>query len=194
MAQGHYSHEEVSKAITSLMEKADCSQLEPLNHIKDELASLSKIIDDMHAEIRATRSHDVSGKFIPTATDELDAVIGATEEASATIMDSCEAIQAVAEDIDEVKAAEINAETIKIFEACSFQDITGQRISKVVKTLKDIEVTVDRLLQLFGTDKSVDLPEPEDERSEDEKLKNGPQLNGQGVSQDDIDKLLADFD
>ena len=34
----------------------------------------------------------------------------------------------------------------------------------------------------------------EDLRGADEALMNGPQLSGQGVSQDDIDKLLAELD
>jgi chemotaxis protein CheZ len=83
---------------------------------------------------------------------------------------------------------------MKIFEACSFQDITGQRISKVVGTLREIEGAVDKLLNLFGPGDADPLPEMEDTRSEDEQLLNGPQLDGQGVSQDDIDKLLAEFD
>jgi len=108
-------------------------------------------------------------------------------------MDSCEAIQGLASDCGDTGNTIID-ETNKIFEACSFQDITGQRISKVVKTLKDIETSVDDLLNLFGPVDKSKVGELTDDRDDDEKLKNGPQMAGQGVSQDDIDKLLAEFD
>ena len=38
----------------------------------------------------------------------------------------------------------------QIFEACNFQDVTGQRISKVVKTLQLIDNRVSQLLHTFG--------------------------------------------
>jgi chemotaxis protein CheZ len=194
MNANSYSRDQVRNIISSVMGKVDNTQSQPMRHIHDELSTLAKVIDNMHSEILATRSHDVGDKHIPSATDELDAIIGATEDASATIMDSCEAIQMIANDVENGAKAKIYDETTKIFEACSFQDITGQRISKVVKTLREIEDTVDKLLQLFGTADKEKIPEKVDTRSEDEKLLNGPQMDGEGVSQDDIDKLLAEFD
>jgi chemotaxis protein CheZ len=184
-----YSREQVMDTISSVMSKVEGEQAESLRHVRDELTALAKTIEDMHAEILATRSHDVSDVHIPTATDELDAVVGATEKASAKIMDSAEVIQGLAEKTDEATQKALMDETTKIFEACSFQDITGQRITKVVKTLRDIEGSVEKLLHLFGG-KPVDFQPAEDTRDEDEKLKNAPQLEGQGVSQDDIDKLF----
>ncbi len=41
--------------------------------------------------------------------------------------------------------------TTRIYEACSFQDITGQRITKVVATLKTIERKVAHIIGTFGT-------------------------------------------
>ena len=187
---GKYSRQQVMDVISSVMDKVEGANAEPLNHIYQELSVLAKTIDAMHAEIMATQSHHVSGTHVPTATDELDAVIGATEQASATIMDSAEALQAFADGSDAATKAAIYNETTKIFEACSFQDITGQRITKVVKTLKEIENAVDDLLNLFEDTDTASKSELVDTRDEDEKMKNGPQLEGKGVSQDDIDKLF----
>ena len=47
-------------------------------------------------------------------------------------------------------AAKLQAATTKIYEACSFQDITGQRITKVVTTLKTIESKVAHIVNTFG--------------------------------------------
>lgn len=190
-----YNRDQVMRVITSVMAKVESSQVQPMHHIQQELQGLAQVIDQMHSEMLATRPHDVGDKHIPSATDELDAIIGATEQASASIMDACDNIQDIAGNMTDANAQQaIVDQTNKIFEACSFQDITGQRITKVVKTLKAIEDSVDNLLSLFGPIDKGALPEEQDNRTEDEKLMEGPQLDGQGVTQDEIDKLLAEFD
>ena len=45
----------------------------------------------------------------------------------------------------------INDACMRIFEACSFQDITGQRITKVVSTLTYIEERLHGLQDAWGT-------------------------------------------
>ena len=80
--------------------------------------------------------------------------------------------------------------TTRIYEACSFQDITGQRITKVVATLKTIDAKVAQIVGAFSgrrTDEAPAVPVLA-------MLENGPQLPGQAMDQSDIDKLLASFD
>ena len=190
--QVHFSRDQVMGVISSLMHKVGESNAQPMHKVYVELQKLTQILSDMHAEIAATPTQDIGQKHVPIATDELDAVVGVTEEASATIMDATEAIQAIVSDHEDIQGA-VMAETTKIFEACTFQDITGQRITKVIKTLKDIEAIVARLHALFDPDGKRPVSMGEDTRTEDEKLMNGPQLEGQGVTQDEIDKLLAEF-
>ncbi len=89
----------------------------------------------------------------------------------------------------------IQSGVTKVYEACSFQDLTGQRISKIVKSLREIENKVTAILEVLG-DKmgDVETRSAGDTRTGDAALMNGPQLPGQAISQDDIDKLLADLD
>ncbi len=93
-------------------------------------------------------------------------------------------------------SAKLQAATTQIYEACSFQDITGQRITKVVTTLKTIEAKVAQIVATFGSHINVSSaasasnPVP---TSEDDLL-NGPQLPAHAMDQSDIDKLLASFD
>ena len=155
--------------------------------------SLYHEIKSLH-EISFARPADISGKHIPNATDELDAVVTATAEATSTIMDSCEIMQSHFSKLDPAVSEEFEREVMKIYEACSFQDITGQRITKVVKTLRDIDEKVTKILGLFGDKLLQSSGEAEDTRQGDAVLLNGPQLPGQGVTQADIDKLLAEFD
>jgi chemotaxis protein CheZ len=81
-----------------------------------------------------------------------------------------------------------------IFEACSFQDITGQRVSKVVETLQHIEARVARFAEVMkANDIRGFLNDVERERAERKEkfLLNGPQLAGEGVDQSDVDKMFA---
>src|SRR5690606_26207106 len=133
-------------------------------------------------------------KHIPNATDELDAVVGATAEATGTIMDACEVVEAIAATLGGETGDALAAEVTKIYEACSFQDITGQRIKKVVTTLQVIETKVDALLGVLA-DKMPGIEQGAgEEEGEGDSLLNGPQLPEKAVTQADIDKLLADFD
>ena len=134
------------------------------------------------------------------ATDELDAVVGATEEATGRILDAAEGLMNVAEEKVEAPAKdEIIELAMSIFEASNFQDITGQRITKVVKTLKHIEAKVEALVQVLGEEvERARQNQVNDERAPvrvtDEELLNGPHLPGGACNQDEIDRLLASFD
>ncbi len=80
-----------------------------------------------------------------------------------------------------------------IFEACSFQDLTGQRISKVVETLEHIEARVSRFAAAIGAKDDPKGNTKEEEKRKKRKedlLLNGPAKTGEGVSQDDVDALL----
>lgn len=179
--------------ISSVIEKVGKNEQISMTAILTELRDLLIVIEETRAEIGQARPSDIKGKHIPGATDELDAIVEATSEATGTIMDACDVIMEKANEVGGENGDVIVAEVMKIFEACSFQDITGQRVSKVIKTFHDIEGKIDKLVSVLGI-KITGVGEEEDERSEDEKLLNGPQLTGQGVSQEDIDKLLAEFD
>ncbi len=96
-------------------------------------------------------------------------------------------------------AGRVDAAT-RIYEACGFQDITGQRVTKVVKTLKDIEERIDALVAAFGSEiekVKAEQPEPEEKeekKDSDEDLLHGPQLAKDAKSQAEVDALLARFD
>lgn len=186
--EGTFERQEVIEIVTTVLEKLHidpAGHLDVLNNIKE----LRDIIQNARNEISVSNIGDIKSKHIPVATDELDAVVDSTAEATGQIMDACEVIQSDLGSIDAELSTKINNEVIKIFEACSFQDITGQRITKVVSALKEIE---GKIVSLLG-DGDLDgyVADDVDERSEDEKLLNGPQLDGQGVSQSDIDKILS---
>ncbi|MFZ4762234.1 MAG: protein phosphatase CheZ [Alphaproteobacteria bacterium] len=162
-----------------------------------EIQSLGRYIQQARSEISMIRPDEIRNKHIPNATDELDAVVFATEKATGEILDNCEKMQAIADGLSPEQGDELFNHITAIFEACNFQDITGQRISKVVRTLKNIEVKVQEILEAFGQHigeiETVEAP-PEEKEAEENSLLNGPQLPGNAMDQSEIDRLLASFD
>lgn len=158
-----------------------------------EVESLGRVIANAKAEIAALQVDDITAAHIPFATDELDAIVAHTAAATNQILESCETLDTVAETLEGSLAAKLQDATTHIYEACSFQDITGQRITKVVGTLKAIEAKVAQIVLAFshrnGPGGSVEAVS-EGEAS----LLNGPQLPAAAMAQSDIDRLLASFD
>jgi len=197
-----FERDQVIKIINSVIAKVEDAEDGTNSKIYAELQDLQKIIQDARSAIGATRPDDIKDKHIPIATDELDAVVAATAEATGTIMDAAEIIMEKAGEAGGEHGDAITNEVMKIFEACSFQDITGQRITNVVKTLKDIEGKVSKMIAIISSkipgiagagECNIEFPEEADTRTEDEKLLNGPQMADKAISQEDIDKLLSDF-
>ncbi|HKX10131.1 MAG TPA: protein phosphatase CheZ [Stellaceae bacterium] len=156
-----------------------------------ELQKLADYIQSAKREIAAIRPDEIRATHIPMATDELDAVVGATAEATGTILDSAEHLEKIAGTLAPAPADEVRNVATRIYEACNFQDITGQRITKVVRALKHIEEKIDALLSVFGDGAKVPAaaPAPADESH----LLNGPSMPSEANKQDDIDAILANL-
>lgn len=84
--------DKVVQIINSVIEKVEAAEDVSREHIYQELRALHDLIEQTRREISATQTGEISGHHIATATDELDAVVAATEVATTTIMDSCDAI------------------------------------------------------------------------------------------------------
>ena len=157
-----------------------------------EVEELGRTIAIAKSEIAALRVDDITDHDIPFATDELDAIVDHTAQATHAILESCEMLDAVSEVVTGEPAAQLQNAVTKIYEACSFQDITGQRITKVVTTLKTIEEKVAHIISAFGPSVEV-MKSNVVHVASDADLLNGPQLPANAMDQSDIDKLLADF-
>lgn len=161
------------------------------------IESILEAIKKTRTEVSALHSKGTNRAELHRATDELDAVVADTESATEFILSAAERIDSGAAKLaaradDETRAAldSIRADTILIFESCNFQDITGQRIRKVVSLMQYIEERIQSMgdiWQKLGA--ATGDPEPIDE---DDSLLNGPALAGDigVVSQDDIDSLF----
>jgi chemotaxis protein CheZ len=159
-----------------------------------ELCEIAAYIATMKAEIGGLHFNELKHTRIPAAGQELDAIVKATEAASNTIMECAEEILAGTAGDPAAFKAMVDQKMLIIFEACSFQDITSQRIAKVVETLKHIEARVSRFTEAMGTRNTGQFLGA-DERARDERkqklILHGPQLADQGNDQSEVDSLFA---
>ncbi len=190
------SPEEVASVVRQVVQSLEGDVSSADLKFYSELEDLTRYIRQARKDIASIKPDDISTNFIPGATDELDAVVGATEEATNSIMDVCDEMSSIASALPPEISDKLVSCTTKIFEACNFQDITGQRITKVVETLKVIDVRIEAIVKAMGEEihrigeahvmKNVHAADPE------HGLLNGPQLSANAISQTDIDKLMSD--
>ena len=163
----------------------------PQTSLLAEVADLGRTIAAAKADIAALRVDDITGNHIPIATDELDAIMAHTATATDQILEACETLDEVGSKLRGKAKAQLQEATTRIYEACSFQDITGQRITKVVTALKTIEQKVAHLVRAFHDGHANEPPLP---LPSEAVLVNGPQLPANAMDQSDIDRLMASFD
>lgn len=159
-----------------------------------QMRDLQKTIDLAKIELSRLAPTDIAAEHLPGAADQLEEIIRATEEATSKILDAAETVQNIAQAVDEKNKHLLMEAATCIFEASNFQDITGQRITKVVKTMQMIEDRLQSMVEVLGGELKYSLRgtvQPIKEgQAPTTALMNGPQLPGKGVTQDDIDALF----
>jgi chemotaxis regulatin CheY-phosphate phosphatase CheZ len=188
------------RSLTTTVKKTAVPENDSSAHIRilrQELQEMSVYIQQTRSEVAALRPEDGGNNRIMAATGELDAIVTATERATSEILNSAENILALVGRLPRTPETtglcqELEAQATEILTACSFQDITGQRTTKVVNTLHYLEKRVHSMIEIWGNDgpSAVATPEMADARP-DSHLLNGPSQNG--VSQEDVDALLANL-
>lgn len=172
--------------------------------LKSELDLMQAAIQRTKSEIVALRYDGASSERIRSVTDELDEVVAGTEAATEGILGAVELIDSNASalsttlaGVEASQALEIQEQVVAIFEACNFQDITGQRITKVVNALRYIEERIESMQVIWGEagfegieaadDGSLDTEVPEGRA-----LASGPSMPeaDDRASQADIDALF----
>lgn len=199
------------KAIRKLVEPTQEISEKALEHMRREFEEASKIkaeLDSIYEAIHKTKREiatlhvsGCNGHELSRVTDELDAVVFGTEGATEQILAAAEAIDNTAAMLAKSvkgaaadKVSDIQDQVVQVFEACNFQDLTGQRITKVVNTLRFVEERIIKMMDIWGGIESFkDIEVELEHRMGDQSLLNGPALNSDQniASQDDIDALFA---
>jgi chemotaxis protein CheZ len=188
----------VAKKIDSFV-NLDHNEIE---RVRGEVQSIAARIEQTKREIGALKHPLAREDKLSTASMELSAVVSQTEDATSRIFDGVERIEEIArevrmmkiDDFAQSRVSEISDLCTGIIEACSFQDLTGQRINKVVRTLAFIEERVAKMLEIWGPGEIGSLPPPDDDalhiKDTGGVVLHGPQDADKTNSQADIDKLF----
>lgn len=198
------------KAMIRPPEEVGNQMLEQFKHELGEAVKLKTELDSIYEAIARTKREIATlhhttgheGQEMNRVTNELDAVVIGTEGATESILSAAEFIDETANTLaarlsgqDADLASDIQEKVVQIFESCNFQDLTGQRINKVITTLRFIEDRIIRMMDIWGGIETFKTIEPDERavREGDAALLNGPALaTDDGVaSQDDIDALFA---
>ena len=178
------------------------AQIEQCEKLKVELDLIHDAISRTKREIAVLHGTSFNGEEMARVNGELGAVVGGTEEATQQILEAAELIDQAATALTKVNSAdqqkllseEIQEHVVSIFEACNFQDLTGQRIKKVMNTMKFIENHITVMMDIWGGVDAIKAHAPPtiDLREGDAQLLNGPKLEDDvgHASQDDIDALF----
>ena len=178
------------------------AQIEQCEKLKVELDLIHDAINRTKREIAVLHGKSFDGQEMAKVNGELGAVVGGTEQATQQILEAAESIDQAASALSKVSSPEqqkllseeIQERVISIFEACNFQDLTGQRITKVMATMRFIEQHINTMMEIWGGVDAIKAHAPPivDTREGDAKLLNGPKLDGDPghASQDDIDALF----
>ena len=177
-------------------QKPEATDLDP---IRMSIIEMSKAIAKTREEINSIKPDNEDDNQLINATEELSAIVESTETATNTILEAAEEIQESAWTMREAGADggccdKIDEKTTEIYTACSFQDITGQRTTKVVQALAYIENRVNAMIDIWGLDEFAANHSPIEENNDqrpDAHLLHGPAKLGEGVQQDGVDDMMA---
>ena len=138
------------------MERAR-AQIAEAQAYKYELDLIYAAVKRTREEVGALGAGVPSGEHTARAGRELAAIVSGTEQATQSILQATEQIDQAAGTLTAVLksgheqglAHDIQDRVVQIFEACNFQDLTGQRVAKVLASLKFVEDHVMRLMEIW---------------------------------------------
>jgi chemotaxis protein CheZ len=174
----------------------------------DELRRLKSETDAIYLALNRTKQEiaalhvNAFGPPPARVTRELDAVMESAERATEQILNAAEDIEDAANTLsaslrreqEKSLALDIQDNVLRIFEACNFQDLTGQRIAKVLTTLKFVEDRVARMIEIWGGIDAFRTYAASAAADIDRVATlQGPKLDGDEghVSQHDVDAIFA---
>jgi chemotaxis protein CheZ len=166
---------------------------EELEELSREIAAVGQYVARLKREIGALRPNEIYRDQLPSAHGDLDSIREVTASSANIIMSAAEAIMTLEASTLDAYKAEVEEKVMQIFEACTFQDITGQRVVRVNDTLGQVEKRLQRFsLAVKASDANggYDRDSIMREARREVLIVEGPQ-NAAGINQQTIDELFA---
>lgn len=132
-----------------------------IDRIRLDIGEMKDAIERTKLEITQIKNDHTAASRFDRASNELDAIVSQTEQATSEILNAAEKIQEYAWTMREAGVSEEICEAVEtltttIYMACSFQDLTGQRTQKVVHVLRYLETRIDAMIEIWGMDEGAD--------------------------------------
>jgi chemotaxis protein CheZ len=157
-----------------------------------EIGQVADYVARLKREIGSLKAGEVYSKRLPETVTDLKSVHVTTKAATETIMAAAEAI--LAHDASDPSYQGFVLERVmEIMQACSFEDIAGQRIDRATDTLLDVERRLERFAKAVKIADAADLFDRRSimrEARREVLMVEGPQNAGQAIEQEAIDKLF----
>lgn len=161
------------------------------DRVRFDLLEMAKAISKTKNEISALRPGEHSHSDLSVASEALDGIVRATERATSEILEAAEHVQETAWTLreggtDDALCSELDRRATEIYTACTFQDLTAQRIVKIVNTLRFLEARIAAMIEIWGG-----------ETESGDSASDRPDLSGDlaahdGLSQSDVDVVIID--
>lgn len=172
-----------------------------LKALLNEFGRLVKQIQVVRHELAALRKlNPEDADAFEVMNDQVAAVVESTEEASNSIMSAMDDLTASIAEL-RLRQSEIDVDaalermaglTARVYEACAFQDLTGQRLARVVKLLNFVESRIGTIISIWGASELQRIVDDfNDKVLSKGDLLSGPQRQGEGASQEDIDRMFS---
>jgi chemotaxis protein CheZ len=174
-----------------------------IEKIQLDISDIAGRIKTTKAEMAALRHPLANEDKFQQASEELTAVVSATEGATNAIMQSAEDLDEIVQELrsqmpdgyQSSRLNDMNDQIVRIYEACNFQDLTGQRITKVVRALAFIEERVEAMMSVWNRKEFELMPLPPGTARKDGELElHGPNEADAGKGMIDQAQIDALFD
>jgi chemotaxis protein CheZ len=207
---GGPQHGEFASALRALVEPQAASGREATERVRTEIAeaqaykaelvAIHDAIGHTAADMAALVAGAKNGGQVSRASRELAAIVTGTERATQAILQAAEEIDQSAHALssalerghEQGLAHDIQERVVRIFEVCNFQDLTGQRVSNVVTTLKYIEERISRLFEIWQRVEHFKPAAADGDDGNGRRFLNGPKLSDDGghSTQSEIDRIF----
>ncbi|WP_342150580.1 hypothetical protein [Methylorubrum sp. SB2] len=133
---------------------------EDVVRFRGDLMDMADAIARTRAEVAALTAPDHGESRLTVASEALDSIVRATERATSDILGAAEAVQEAAWTLRETGADgalcdDLDRHATQIYTACSFQDLTAQRTSRIVHTLRYLEDRIASMIGIWGAEAGV---------------------------------------
>jgi len=198
-AQAHapQRHVDELKTLRAASERRDDGTIDALKH---ELAAMRDTAARNSRDLNRL-IHDGDERRMLRAADELRASVDGMDLATQKILSAVELIEdnaralsaSLKSDYERGLAQDIQDHIVRIYEACNFQDLTGQRINNVLAIMTMIEDRIASIAGHSGAVSGASQPPGKATTAAGNALLNGPKLDDDSghASQTDIDAMFG---